>query len=704
LLQAATKEASMINGSARIYAQSLCFLCVLLPAVVASHADGQDQKSPTISEWRGFSPGDYVVERRAYHGLPSLKDRVEYRKTVLLGATKEGAPSFFSYTSDKPGGPWTAQPGGSLITDAGPDTQREAQELAPAEIRVGDHVFRCRVVRTIITDDWGKKTRTQWIDKESGLDVRCEESYEGQDRNGRASRWTLTLVTTGIETVTIGTEKLTCLVQDKEQILESGKWRWHGLVSERVPGLTVTARCGAKLEEAPEFESSLIAWGHDPSLLAEYKSLMPKLGIADNEESERKRQEEREKMRQKVAEQHRRLLADLKSPDAPTRQSAVNSLSVWPTAGEIDPADIEGVKNALDDPAPEVRRRAAWGIGQLGVKGMAKKILELLQRDPEGAGDYIMGLGLQGDPEAVPTLTQFASSSHHQRKALAALENFRTDEARRALERALHDPDNSVRLKAVQSLEKAGDASSVPALLGILHDPYQLVADAALRAIPKIGDDSAVPALLGLLNTLDEKARTELCANLGRMRLKNPEPVGDALLKMLDDPSAQVRIGVIVGLGELNEKRAVPKLIEMVRNATKPGGNRATGANWAMVALGKIGGPEATSVLSEMLDVPQLHSWACNGFKAMGAPAMKPLLAHLNRARFPESRREELHVLDQIGTKETIAELRQYLPICPPPDKATVRLTIRRIEERLTREGATRPATSRDSAATRSRP
>jgi len=75
------------------------------------------------------APGDYVIEKRTHRGAHAAKQGVEYRKTVLLGATKEGAPSFSHTqpTSRKVPGQHTRR---ESVDRCYPDTQRESQELA----------------------------------------------------------------------------------------------------------------------------------------------------------------------------------------------------------------------------------------------------------------------------------------------------------------------------------------------------------------------------------------------------------------------------------------------------------------------------------------------------------------------------------------------------------------------------------------------
>lgn len=478
------------------------FYALLLCAVNQSSS----AEPPKFGPWKGFQPGDYVIEKNTYRGLSFRKDGVEYRKTVLLGASKAGAPGFYDYSSDSPEGPWI--PGKTSWSDATDIDERarlETKELPREEIKIGALIVPCRVVWSKITRDRGTKTRTQWID-DSGLDLRCEDSFHEQDAQGHVNEWTLSRITTGVETVKVGNEQLSCFVQEQKQSLGSRELRWQESVSAKVPGRRVTSRSWSKKEGLPDVETSLVAWGHDPALVANFKSRAPSLGIITEEEIERREQLRNEKETQnaaKVAELEVRTLADLKHADASKRLSAVNCLASWSISEPNKDAAIQGLKNALDDPSVEVRRLASWKVGQRGVKGMTKRILELLRDDPAGAFQYLDGLGLQAEPAGLPTIIEFTSSSNQfwRKAAVLALQNYRTDEARVALEKTVGDPYWEVRLQTVESLGKIGDSRSTPVLLKALHDENTLVTTVAARMLGQLGTKEAIPALKNYLST-----------------------------------------------------------------------------------------------------------------------------------------------------------------------------------------------------------
>jgi HEAT repeat protein len=668
------------------------FCCAVVLHAAAGAEESGKPDTPLVGNWRGFHAGDFIVERKTFHGAESGKDRAEYRKIVLLGASKFGAPGFYSYTSDSPGGPWKPGPTSwSETTDAREGVKVESKALPPENLEVGGRTFQCRSTFTTFTSDEGTKTRKEWIDEASGVVLRSEESFDGQNGTGKPWRWTLSRTTTGIEPVRIGGRELVCFVQEAVQSLGNSELRWNEAVSGSVPGRIVRSKYFSKRGGNAEVETAVVAWGHDVDLLDDFKRKMPELGIVSEDDIQNRRMAEESKRKQAVVDLEAKTLADLSASDAATRASAVNCLAGWPLTEATKPLAVEGLKKALDDPDAKVRRRAALGVGQLGVKKMSGPILELLRGDPEGAFDYLYALALQGESEGLPAILGYTShANEHLRKAAAtALGSFKSDEARLALEKALADPYWEVRHHAIEALERVGDARSVPALLKMLRDDNPLVVRKAIPLVSKLGNDDAVPAMLDLLQSHDEELRGEACIYLGQMKLKDPRPAGDALLDILNrSPSVQARTAAVSGLGKLREKRAVPQLVEIVRNPASFMQDRAAPGFFlpigfaAMIALGEGGAPEGLTVLLKSLDDPGLHRAACAAFAAMGESGAKPLFEHFARSTDQSLRREELDVLGRIGTRGTIAELKSHLPNCPPSQKEAVRRAIQDIERR----------------------
>jgi HEAT repeat protein len=203
----------------------------------------------------------------------------------------------------------------------------------------------------------------------------------------------------------------------------------------------------------------------------------------------------------KVADLEAQTLEALKSTNESARASAVNCLSGWPISDANKDAVIEGLKNALSDPSAGVRRRAAWGIGQRGVKGITPRILELLKADPDGAFAYLDALGLQGDDEAYSVVLQYTSHTNKfwRKNAVFNLRNFEVEDTRTVFEKGLKDPEWEVRNYAVEGLEKAGDSRSAPHLLGVIRDEMPFIRSRAIRLLGQIGTEVTISELEGYM-------------------------------------------------------------------------------------------------------------------------------------------------------------------------------------------------------------
>lgn len=107
-----------------------------------------------------------------------------------------------------------------------------------------------------------------------------------------------------------------------------------------------------------------------------------------------------------------------------------------------------------------------------------------------------------------------------------------------ALLRLARDPEERVRLKAMDGLSRVGDPQSVPVLLDYLGSP------------PSTADDASV--------------RGQVAANLARTR--DPH-VLDPLLRLLDGHEPAAQAGAARGLGFMRDPRVIPKLKKLLDSA-----------------------------------------------------------------------------------------------------------------------------------------
>src|SRR5581483_4175928 len=130
------------------------------------------------------------------------------------------------------------------------------------------------------------------------------------------------------------------------------------------------------------------------------------------------------------------------------------------------------------------------------------------------------------------------------------------------LHAAMADDDWRVRRSAVRALAARRDASLVDAVVSALRDGHRnfSVLSSALQLLTMTGVD-LTDALIGLMNDPDADLRMQAALALGAQR--RPEAV-TALLAALDDADVNVRFHVIEALGKQAPPAAIERLAQVV--------------------------------------------------------------------------------------------------------------------------------------------
>jgi hypothetical protein len=150
----------------------------------------------------------------------------------------------------------------------------------------------------------------------------------------------------------------------------------------------------------------------------------------------------------------------------------------------------------LDDPDPEVRRRAADALGGLGgtshatVEALTKALGDADAHVRSTAASSLGELGTQS-ASAAPALVERLKDpdSNTRARAASTLGEIGAEPSLvvPALIEALHDPDVVVRCQAANALAETGHGSepALAALERMLDDPYEAVREAARAALAK---------------------------------------------------------------------------------------------------------------------------------------------------------------------------------------------------------------------------
>ena len=200
-------------------------------------------------------------------------------------------------------------------------------------------------------------------------------------------------------------------------------------------------------------------------------------------------------------------IACLKDADPDIRRRAANAL------GELgDPAAVPALIDALSDKSDFVRRKATLSLKKIGSPAASALATALQHKDVQvrqGSFDALIELA---HPSAVPSLSE-----------------------------ALKHKDRNVRWRAAYLLRKISSPSAIPALIEALKDKYDSgqpnraafyqfnfgppspwkesvnFRDEAADALGQIGDVSAVPVLIEMLKDTDGSVRSHCARALGEI-------------------------------------------------------------------------------------------------------------------------------------------------------------------------------------------
>jgi HEAT repeat protein len=294
---------------------------------------------------------------------------------------------------------------------------------------------------------------------------------------------------------------------------------------------------------------------------------------------------------------------------------------------EIDDTEaVRAMAESLNDEDPDVRFRAALGLGYIGSSMAVPALIEALGDEDSNVGSAaVEALGRMNDPTALHALIEVLRNNdddYLRRCAAEALGRIDRSDAIPALIEALGDEHMFVRSSAASSLGSIGEPA-VAALIEALGDEDGNVHDSAVdalievgktavldlmkalesdvsglrrgaaKALGEIGDLDAVPGLLRA-GSYDEDADVRRSAHTAL------DEIGSAaapqLIDMLSDHDSDVRRGAAERLGQIGDAEAVPSLIQVLKDETDDVRREA------VAALRNIGDVRAVPALVEALD------------------------------------------------------------------------------------------------------
>lgn len=402
------------------------------------------------------------------------------------------------------------------------------------------------------------------------------------------------------------------------------------------------------------------------------------------------------------------LIRSLGDPEALVRQRAVKALG---TIGKKGNANVVlALIPRLEDPKPEVKNATIQQLEELGDKrAVIPLVAKFGETARETRRLAVRAVGRLGDRSAVPALIRLVNDLDEEVKtaAVGALGTLGAIDAIDALTEQLSGPSDAYRAKVAYSLgqiaanPKAGKAgeeamrtlvinlaqsqqrqgsrealrvagtASVPALVEHLQgriagDPATAVALLAeigdpratatlageldrgrvamplvLRALGATQDPAALVPVLGALASKDAAIRLAAMEAL-RPLIGNDARAGDVLMEHLADEELEVRVLAAEYLGILRVGAASPKLTSLAGP-----GNPTRLRMAAIDALGKIGRPEATKALLDVLreGPAELHGAAATALSYIDDPSALAALSSQAQSDRGPTRHEVVRAL-----------------------------------------------------------
>ncbi len=208
--------------------------------------------------------------------------------------------------------------------------------------------------------------------------------------------------------------------------------------------------------------------------------------------------------------------------------------------------------------------------------------------------------------------------------------------------RELDSPLPSRRERAVELLAEAGEEQALPAFLSLIRrEKHPLVRWKAFRALSHLAGEAAGPADLPSpeeVSSWRDDALTDLLGRLGSTQ-------------------ASQRWEAAEGLGELGDPRAIPALVQALRDPH-------AFVRWAAArAIGRIGGEEAVALLLPLLqeDDPLVRRSAADALGYLDTPDVRQALRRALRDPDPSVRRNAIEAVARLGDREAVGILAAVL-------------------------------------------
>jgi HEAT repeat protein/beta-lactamase regulating signal transducer with metallopeptidase domain len=342
------------------------------------------------------------------------------------------------------------------------------------------------------------------------------------------------------------------------------------------------------------------------------------------------------------------LVQALDTEDEEERRSIVSTL------GELgSEVAVEALTRVVaEDPSADIRRQAAWALGEIEDDGAVTALLVAMQdEDVEVRRMAVWALGELEDEAAIPALVVALEDEDGEirRHAVWALGEIESVEAVPGLGRALRDADPEIRRQAAWALGEIEDVSALDGLTLALRDEDADVRRQAAWALGEIESPRALEALRTVIRDEDQEVRRQVVWAIGQ--IEDPSAVPDLVIALRDE-DAEIRRHAVWALGEIEDAAAVEPLLVALKDADE---EIRQAAVWALgeIADARAVGPLSTVLLEdESREVRSKAAWALG--EIGHADALDALKKAVLEDEDREVRRQAAWALGQIDFSEVV--------------------------------------------------
>ena len=251
------------------------------------------------------------------------------------------------------------------------------------------------------------------------------------------------------------------------------------------------------------------------------------------------------------------------------------------TSGEIGPAGVQNLLDALDSPAPENLRSLAVVVGWLKGAAVHRALTRLMGRI-DLRNDIIEALVRHGSATLDLLISQLTAEDLEVRRS-AVLALGRIGDARATSDLVNTLSDEALVIDSAHALAQIGDARAVDGLLKLIGNRDASIREAAVSALNSVIPPSISERIIPLLHDPDPNVRESAVKIAGYFGY--PE-AASAVIDLSRDPNERVRCAAIEHLPFVEDDRAFDVLVEAFKDKTP--NVRAAAAR----ALGNMDAPE----------------------------------------------------------------------------------------------------------------